>query len=956
MSPNKKRMSFFERTPIAAAIASKLVEDKRMAQLTVQNGVAAPSQHSLSVLSNNTSQSIRDAENIFSTQPDTEIAMAVLVSSIVSPNDLREPNLTWSVENEDIPSSLGSALLEEIRSYFEDDYRIKDMLVPLLEDCLFKTGSYPLAIVPESAIDDLINDNAPSQSGLESYIKANMDENKVHMGGSYLGPNNAENKVDKKQTALESMLTPVNKQSHISTKVPMLDGIYVTDSIDALKVPNLVNRYTEVRIANSQARTRSMESFARKTGLDVKNITQNLKVQRNYSTKRHQRLNPMSKTSRASIGHPLTINFPSSSIIPVHLPSDPGNPLGFLGLLDINGHPLRDDAHDEAYQTLSTMNNGADTSSNMLERNAKLQQGIRTGSGAGTSRITEQLVAAFTTEFERDIMERFSNGIYGQEVKFPRATEFYRLMLARSFANQHTQVLFIPSELMTYFAFDYNKMGIGQSLLDKMKILANIRSVLLFGNVMGSLKNSVPRREVTINLEESDPEPGKTIETLMTEYARVQSGGLPLESSNPRDIISGIRKAATGFRVQGNSAFPEVGIEVEDTNSSRVGVDTDLLDGITKQFFQGFCLTPDLVDSTSDIEFAQVALNSHLLFTKRVSLFQSVLSPLIKDHVVKYTMNDGELLMRLVNIVRNHIIEEEKKAAEEKAGLAEMSPEEVPASTTDVEPIEEGAGYSVAEPETYLDVRGTTVDAAKEEGLAQGEPVVGDQHLRLIEEFIESIQITLPAPDSTKLTNQIEQFEQYATALDAILPVYLSEDVLASVVGDETEENIPAILEVVKGYFLRDFISRNNIMPELNKLITNMGTDEKPFDLLEEHTMHVDGIAQTLSHLINKLKTKNEGSEEEEDDYSAGGGTDDSGSDDFSGGGDADVGGDDSDDFDFDFEAPLDESGGDDAGDGADADAKSDDAKEPEAAVEEEPEPEGEPKEEKPEEPEEPKV
>lgn len=863
------KVPFFSRTPIAEAISTKIVEERRSTQMSTQNDVTAPNAGVMKNISDSTAQSIKDSENIFATQPDTEIAMSVLVSAIVSPNDLREPNLTWIAENDDLPSSLSGLLLEEIRAYFEEEYRIKDMLVPLLEDCLFKTGSYPIAVVPESSIDDIINSRTVSRTSLENFVDTSLDKNKIPVGTGYLGPNNKEAALEKKATrgsALESFMSHKPHKGNVDSAVAGMEGLFITDNISALKMPHLVRRAMESRIAERPTRSHAMETVAKNMDTDVKNVMANLSVKRNYGVKRHERLSPMSKTSRQSIGHPLSMKLPSESVIPVHLPSDPGNPLGHFVLLDIDGHPLNTSANEEYVNSLNTMQANPNTDSNMLERNAKLQQGMGLGLGGTENKTTDQLMAAFSKEFERDVMERFTNGLYGDDVTFPRATEFYRMMLARMFANQSTQILFIPAELMTYFAFDYTKQGIGQSLLDKMKILANIRSVLMFANVMGAMKNSVPRREVGIELDENDPEPEKTVEILMTEYARTQSNGLPLESTNPKDIISGIRKAATGITVSGNPKFPEVGLTVEDTQSSRASVDTDLSDNITKQYFQGFSLTPELVDSTSNIEFASVALNSHLLFTKRVSLLQSVLSPQIKDHVVKYTMNDGELLSVLLKLIKEWKVEEEVKVSEQATIEPEPLPQEEP-----IEPTSPEAAYTLAEAEGEGEfARGDTADKAREVGLATGMPEAAQDDMRLLQDFLECIEITLPAPDATKLTNQIEQFSQYADALDAILPVYLSNDVLQAVCGDETAENVDAVIEVVRGYFLRDYLSRNNIMPELSKLLSNMATDERPFDLLEEHTAHVDGVVDTLATLISSLKAKNDGGSEEEetDDYS----------------------------------------------------------------------------------------
>lgn len=941
------RLDFFETTPLANAIKTKFVEDRSGVRVPIVDGVASPHPHTMQHVTNDTGQSIRDAENVFATQPDIEIAMSVLVSAIMSPTNLREVDLTWTSDVPELPSELINNLLEYLRSYHEDDYKIKEMIEPMLKDCLFKTGSYPVVVLPESAIDDIINNRDPSSAALEDFKQLALTPDGISKPLGILGNNNVG--VAKSQVSHEAAME-ARFSSHAKVQPPTLAKmdkyLYITDNPECLKLPRLMAKLASQKIANTTIRSKSLEAVAERTGADIKKVMSALKVQRNYSGRTIQRVNTMAASSRQAIGHPLTINLSSASVIPAHLPSDPSNPLGFFVLIDpLTGHEITEKSAREYVGTMNSMARNTDTNSMMLERTGFLSAGLSESSN--TRRTTDELIAAFSKEFERDIGERFVNGVYGQKVEFPRVTEFYRIMFARTLANQHTQILYIPSELMTYFAFDYNDMGIGRSMLDKMKILANIRSVLLFGNVMGAMKNSVPHRNLTINLDEHDPEPEKSVEMMMTEYAKVQSAGLAIDSSSPRDLIDGIRRSATSVIVTGNSAYPDISMSVEDTNSNRAMVDNDLSERIDKRFFQGFSLTPELVDSTSNIEFASVALNSSLLFTKRVAMIQAIASPLLADHVVKYTLNSGTLILGMIDIIKEYQSKvkktkdesdaESELAKTEEIAAAAATPVEIPEFGAEVdpnapppaapapvapviEPTEPAEFYSVS------DITGTTAAKAKEEGLAQTDSNVSDDWMEVINDFLNGLQISLPAPDNTKLANQIEQFNQYAQALDAVLPMHVNEEILKTIIGTDNEETVTSIMEMIKGYFLRDFAARNNIMPELGKLVKSMVVDEKPFDIFEEHTQHVDGIAQTLAGLLNNLRDKNTPPEggDDMDAPDTGGETEDTDA-----GGDGGFGGDDDfgglDDFDVEEEP---------------ADAATTDDKEEEPAATEEPAPE----------------
>lgn len=863
-SNNNPIIPFFTQSPAARAIATKFVSDQNTGNVPVVDGVATPSPTVLNNVSNMTAQNIRDAENILSTQPDIEIAMSVLISAVVSPNDLREPTLTWTCDGTDLPSELVNSMLEYIRGYFEDEYRFKDMLVPLLKDCLFRKGSYPMIIIPESSVDDIINNNSGIRASTEAFKQLGVGQKGyLNQKNGIFGPNNQEletNKKEKRTPTLESILT--GRMPSLYSGEINLGKIGLTDNIDVLKIPSIIDVANSAKVNMLPMRRHSMEALAQKTNTDVDRLMNNLTARRQYRGRLVQRVTPMTSASRLSIGHPLTMLLPPESIMPVHLPSDPENPLGFFVLHDpLTGHPVNQSTEKQYMNTLNFMSDSADASSKILERTSFLSNGFSTNTQQH-KRTLDELIAAYSKEFEREMAERFTNGLYGHKVNFPNMDEFYRIMLARTLANQATQILYVPAELMTYFAFDYDEYGIGISMLEKMKVLASLRSVLLFSNVMGAMSNSTPRREVQITLDQEDPEPEKTVEIMMTEYAKMQSNGLPINTTNPKDIIDGIRKAATSFIVTGNSAYPEVAMGVNDVTTSRTLIDTDLMDKIDKQFFQGFSLTPELIDSTANIEFASVALNSHLLFTKRVSLIQNSLSLQMGDFVSKYTMNSGELLSGLFTAIQKYLEEKKDRVKDQPKDVAvdinqeQPTDETVPAPSETILPVEP----SEKSPEIFsvAELADLVKQTAKDAGIVTDKSDIADDWMSMVQDFVDNITISLPAPDNTKLANQIDQFNQYAQALDAVLPMYISTDVLRAIGGSDVDENADAIMEIVKGYFLRDYAARNNIMPELNKLLSAGNDEDTPLDIMAEHNLHIDGIAKSIGSLISAMKARSE--------------------------------------------------------------------------------------------------
>lgn len=837
------------------AIISKLTPDNQ-AQKFVRNhgdqGVS-PLFESLGKLSSTITASSNDAENIFATLPDTELTMMVVVSAIVSPNDMRSPEFTWSYDAPEIPPEIGGKFVSILSDYFEGPYNLKKLLPKALEAALFRTGSYPLIVVPESSVDDMIN----GRSAISTESVSNLlDANHVLKSRGILGPNDKQLKAASivKRSGIESMLNGFTSSANIDSNVDSL--VQVTDNINALKTPLLFDKYRETQLRNRLAPV-GLESL-----YDIGNLEKAYRQNRDVSHKEMMRVLPSSKASRAPIGHPMVILAPSDAMIPVHRPSAPDEHLGYYVLLDDLGYPLSNATDSNYYQQLKNMNQNKtdEATSSLLKRSRFLSEG---GNMNANDTTLDALNQSYAVMLEMDLLERLRNGIYGEAVDIERPEEVYRIMFARLLANQRTQLLYVPAELVTYFAFDYNTLGIGISLLEKSKFLAGIRSMLTYATLMGQLSNSVPRRNITITPDESDMEVDKTIDLVMNEYQRINNSALSFDGGKPLDIINGIRNSNTSVNVVGNPAFPETQVSVEDTATSRQLIDMAFDDEMKKRHGMALGVTPDLVDSTSEIEFAVQSINSNLLFTKRNALHQEVAETHMVDHVCKYTRNSGALMTDLIKAVRacRDEINANQRTQDELANVDDLMDGLDDTDETGKAPVEE------ADPYSFVDLATVVKDKSREEGLTVTPHDDEISELALIDMFLDTLKISLPAPDSTKLSNQIELYSQFVTAVDTVLPAYVNVEMLEYKLGDEGRDAAPMIITMIKSYFHRQFLAQNNIMPELRALVLPDGDEEEILNVLTVHEQHLDSLSATIGALLDAIVAKRAPKEEPEAGY-----------------------------------------------------------------------------------------
>lgn len=747
----------------------------------------------LQTVSDSTRSSVMDAKNIFQLLPDNELAMQILVSSILSPKDLTKVELTFGLAPRTVEAELGGTLLNVVSDHFENNYKITKLLPRILEDTLFKTGSYPLLVLPENSIDDVINN--PSRVSMEAISDQLTVDGKVRPVGLLGDPSR---KATGPSLGLEAFdqrtLDRIPRQvAHRHQQTPISLGLEVTDNPSVLKLPVLRDKIRQDRVHDVYRR--SNLGLEDRVSEDVNSMS--LYRPRRYRGMPLMQIRTQDQLERGSVGHPLVMKLPSESVIPVYVPANPEEHIGYFILLEPNGHPVASAEEADYYQQLSQN----------MKANSQLASSLITSTNLATHgrdydylSHLEEATKAYTAIVESDLRNRLQNGLMGEEVEIARPHEVYRIMLARSFANMQTQILYVPAELLTYIAFDYDQFGVGKSLLENGKLIASIRAVLLFANTMAAVKNSVQHTKLNINLSPEDPDPASTVEFLVHEYAKVRRAGYPLAASNPLDIVNFLQNAGVQVAVQGNAAYPQTQVDVEGTSQNVTRVDTDLDENMKRRQLMSFGLSPETVDMGMNVDFATSIVTNNLLLAKRVMLYQDELVPQLQHFIRNYVINSGALMEELRELVeknRSKLSKEDKKL-----------------------PVE-----------------------------------------ALLMNFINGIVVSLPAPDSATLENQLAAFETYNRALDAALEAYVSRDFLDEVGLGEMYSEAEAAVAAIKAYFQRQWLRENNMLSELSVLTMLTEKDKPAFDLLEAHGGHIDGIAKSLERYLKEQRKRNEARE-----------------------------------------------------------------------------------------------
>lgn len=799
-----------------AALVSKLrKEDSNIDDRNTGNTKAINS-NNLPAISESIKDKILNNETIVKLFPDIELSIQILTSSILAPNDMGSTNLIYLNKDTKIPTEIKIGILDTIKTYISTNYKLEDKLSTIVREAMFTKGAYVEAIIPEAAIDAMINEDSTEVS-VESFVEKNTNKKKINILAM---------EEDKNTYSLEDMNISLEKKDNIKKETDLTLKITeeelmidITDNFALLGISkklsdNIVNKIS-TEMYKDEKITKTEENQFEKLFKDMKDVKDKTSVT----------ILTLDQLDRETVGKPLVIKLPVESVIPVHVTGDKSKHLGYFVLLNEKGTPIgrtntvwdldnKDYNVDMAKKARSVIDK-ANTAINGFSKNEPTLDDME--------EIYSHIITA-------KIKKRLSGGLLGDLAAIEEDnTDVYRVMMTRMLKKQKTKLLFIPSELVSYYAFKYRENGTGESLLETITVLSSIRAILLFARIMANVKNSITTTEVNATLDEQDVDPSKTMTRIISEVMKNRQTQLPIGVTRVEDLVDWTRKVGYKFNFK-HPDLPEMDITSNETNSSKVVPDASIDEEIRKQILMAFALPPKAVEDGYDSDFATTIVQSNILFTKRVVAHQDTLLPLVTEHVKKLIKNDRNLYDIILNNINENMTLIKKYI--KKSNLNKD-----------------------------FDFKKINTDNLSK---------------WLTNEYINSLEIELPRIEETKTDNMKEAFDAYKSSLDDVVDMFLGSDAvpnsLIGVLGDKLEE----VKTAIKNSLLRKWMSDNNYMEDFLKA-TSLDPDDKPIlDIYSEFNVYIDGLANIIKPFLEELndrKVKNDenlnkidGNDSEDDD------------------------------------------------------------------------------------------
>lgn len=798
-----------------------------------------------------TISSIRDAKNLLDALPDLQLLKDIIISSVLSPNDMISTELNYTVDS-DLFGDVAGELIDLIKDYFDNDYKIGSYLTEWLERSLFVEGACPIGVIPEAAIDHVINSNLKITKEDYSSLYKNGRFDQPHVYG-ILGKPLYQYKEKKKHTySLESFSASAN----IAEYTPSIEGLHVqiVDNPNILKTPKLIERLRQNKIAEVYDNNSfGLETYRR----PVYSLPQgDIYPVRETTTNHVVNIKHLEDIDKKNVGHPAVFYFPTESVIPVYSPSSPSDHVCYFVALDQFGNPIRANWQEDQ---ISQMKNDFQSAQGGRVTSNVISTANRMGLRDVDKYSKEDMLAMshlYSQVVEQDLIQRMeAGGFNAKDLKFAQATELYKLMFSRALKEMTTQLLFLPKDFISYIAFDYKPNGVGRSLLDKTKVIGSLRMVNVITDAIANTKSSIDHRTLEIRLDPDDPDPIRRVEQYLHEFQRATKAQFPMGINSYTDISDYLQKAGVQVKITGHEGMPDMGMEFSTQRFDYAKPDDTYSENLSKKHTMGLGAPPESINSVQDIEFATQIISKNAFFAKICIWRQRIFSEGLTDHIVKYTLNSQPLMDTLTNIIkanRDKLIKIDKKFSDEAAAMV----------------------------------------------------------------FAKNIKVYLPEPDLAQIKMQKEGFEEYMGLLEAALPHFVSSELINTEnMGDKVSAVIDSVTNILKSHYARKWLIENNVLPELFDLVNTTGTAEENFEFLKQHNKLLDNLSPNLREFIIKSMKRagfNDGVIEKVEQLTgedAGEGGDDYSSDDS--GGEDDFGGDDFGDEEADGGEDEEEEGGD---------------------------------------------
>ena len=721
----------------------------------------------LESVADDTHTKIEELRNLTIVAPEIKMSKRVIVSTIMSPQDLQTNKINITMNYEGLAPEIKSDLLERLNNFFNNEFHLAQRLYSWLSTAGFEEGAKAMLVLPKHELD--VQNAVADVLAAHEDLKQSHDSIVASTEALYIEPpENRRNLIAERleaefESSLESLGVDKWFENHKYTDGSTESNKTVTISSKQDLVKQLVKgtfKLLKQHDDGSVVVTRDLSHISKgylNNSDKLKDLLKDAKAQitgfdpeksGGFQTTPVRCLTISDNIKVGEDDLPIVLELPSDSVIPVCAPGDNKNHIGYFVLVDENGQPIR--GRNNFFKTGSTdvTNRLAMSAAQAVYGNATLTSFSELTSNPEF--MFQQMTEVFTVAVNKLLESRLNkDGLTGLDINMHNAVG--KALFSNLLANNRITMIFVPEPMMVYYCFDYRDNGTGKTFLEDIAQMLALRTTLVTARLMAAVENATVRRKIEVDIDDKENNPIQTIQAVvrqaLSKYApsfstEVQTAAESMVNRNiqvvPKSMAGTTDNLSVNYeKVYGNAQSP----------------DTDLLDKLNNWIGMGLGGLPaSVLNQLSENEFSRSVATTNMYFANTVAGWQLAIKPTNKKFISLYISSNTKLLELIKSIIRK-----------DKDG----EPENLDENTTD-------------------DVENEALQ-------------------RQVNDIIKSLEVDLPSPQMAAKKAHFEEIQSFAEMIEKLVTIIYSDD---TVIDDELKGSMPVIRATITSKLLREFLPK----------------------------------------------------------------------------------------------------------------------------------------------------
>lgn len=737
-----------------------------------------------------------DYEEIVRMAPEVGQAEAIIVPSILSPNDNNTHSYMITCEA-DVEAYQNNEISDLVRDHLEEKLKVSRQLPTWISKALYRAGAHVMITIPVSELDRQFNDKAHRSGSVEALNEKEWSSLESLTHTSLFGLQ----APSKYSPSVEQLTISKRFDENFKSSLPALES-NVIDILNAVyddpkkKAQNLDDKSKSVSSwIKSITSTETIDIADNPDLLKLKKLAQTVtndtikkKMTGYYNTADFVDLEV--PDPEKSLGNPLVIdNVPMEAMIPLFVPGSPSEHIGYFALIDEHGEFV-------GAETMRNMQTIASRAFDAPRNDIQVlftSFGYGTGYGSGNSDPHHTaMVGAYQTVMQSFLKEKLSSAGF-RNIDVGSDNAVYKCMLGRYLSARRTRLLFIPKSMVTYLTYEYNSAtGCGVSALEAAQFVLSLRITLLVCRSLTALNNSIDRRKIDIQVpNEYRGNRAALAEMVKAEYIRKNNLSF---STDPNELVRGIANKGLSVSVKGgNGGDQDIDIQHSPNERNSIQIDDALMEDVKNLLFATFHVPPAAVNALGEQEYSRSILSQHLILNNYISVTQDITCSILTDFVRYYIRNSAELRTKIADILNKNTsnVSIVSKATEDTTSL----------DSTDIE-TEDPKSNTVTEPTSTL-IQDVEVPEATVTTQTKDEKI---DVSRLLLSVIEKISFDLPRPNVAPEKAQFENLNEYISSIEQLVNAVFSDDLMSG--NQESSDALAAVRASVRHRCITTYIHR----------------------------------------------------------------------------------------------------------------------------------------------------